>query len=121
MNGAPFYVMSFVEGRVVRDEKDAAELSEGARAHAGESLIDTLAALHAVDVDAVGLGDFARREDYIARQLKRWHGQFSQSTVDGEPGPAVVDRVHATAGLPGPRTTRCCHRPRRLPAGQHRP
>ena len=41
-----------------------------------------------------GSGDFARRDGYIARQLKRWHGQFTQSTVDGRPGPAVVDRVH---------------------------
>ena len=94
VNGAPFYVMSFIEGHIVRDEQAAAELSEAARSHAGDSLIDTLAGLHAVDVDAVGLGDFARRDAYIARQLKRWHGQFTQSTVDGEPGPAIVDRVH---------------------------
>ena len=40
-----------------------------------------------------GLGDFARREGYIARQLKRWHGQFEQSTLDGVPGPAVIDRA----------------------------
>ncbi len=94
VNGAPFYVMSFVEGHIVRDERAAAELDEASRARAGDSLIDTLAGLHAVDVDAVGLGDFARRDSYIARQLKRWHGQFSQSTVDGRPGPAVIDRVH---------------------------
>ncbi len=94
VNGAPFYVMSFVEGHIVRDERAAAELDESSRARAGDSLIDTLAGLHAVDVDAVGLGDFARRDSYIARQLKRWHGQFSQSTVDGRPGPAVIDRVH---------------------------
>ena len=94
VNGAPFYVMSFVEGHIVRDERAAAELSEAGRARAGDSLIDTLAELHSVDVDAVGLGDFARRDSYIARQLKRWHGQFSQSTLDGQPGPAVVDRVH---------------------------
>ncbi len=94
VNGAPFYVMEFVEGHIVRDEAASAALSEGARAHACDSLIDTLAALHAVDVDAVGLGDFARKEGYIARQLKRWHGQFQQSTLDGQPGPAVVDRTH---------------------------
>jgi aminoglycoside phosphotransferase (APT) family kinase protein len=94
VNGAPFYVMSFVEGHILRDERAAAELSEASRARAGDSLIDTLVQLHAVDVDAVGLGDFARRDGYIARQLKRWHGQFTQSTIDGEPGPAVVDRVH---------------------------
>jgi aminoglycoside phosphotransferase (APT) family kinase protein len=94
VNGASFYVMSFVEGHIVRNEHAAGELDEAARAHAGDSLIDTLAQLHAVDVDAVGLGDFARRDGYIVRQLKRWHGQFVQSTVDGAPGPAVVDRVH---------------------------
>jgi aminoglycoside phosphotransferase (APT) family kinase protein len=94
VNGAPFYVMSFVEGHIVRDERAAARLPEASRARAGESLIDTLARLHAVDVDAVGLGEFARRDGYIARQLKRWHGQFTQSTLDGQPGPAVVDRVH---------------------------
>jgi aminoglycoside phosphotransferase (APT) family kinase protein len=94
VNGAPFYVMSFVEGHIVRDERAARELDEAGRAQAGDSLVDTLARLHAVDVDQVGLGDFARRDNYIARQLKRWHEQFTKSTVDGEAGPAVVDRVH---------------------------
>lgn len=94
VNGAPFYVMSFVEGHIVRDEQAASQLSEAARWRAGQSLIDTLARLHAVDVDAVGLGDFARRDAYIERQLKRWHGQFTKSTLDGQPGPAVIDRVH---------------------------
>jgi aminoglycoside phosphotransferase (APT) family kinase protein len=94
VNGAPFYVMSFVEGHIVRNERAARELDEAGRARAGDSLVDTLAQLHAVDVDAVGLGDFARRDGYIARQLKRWHEQFIKSTVNGEPGPAVVDRVH---------------------------
>jgi aminoglycoside phosphotransferase (APT) family kinase protein len=94
VNGAPFYVMSFVEGHIIRDDRAAGQLDQASRARAGESLIETLAGLHAVDVDAVGLGDFARRDGYIARQLKRWHGQFTQSTLDGVPGPAVVDRVH---------------------------
>jgi len=93
VNGAPFFVMSFVEGHILRDEKASSQVSETVRAHASDSLVDTLARLHAVDVDAVGLGDFARREGYIARQLKRWHGQFEQSTLDGAPGPAVIDRA----------------------------
>ena len=93
VNGAPFYVMSFVDGHILRDEKASSAMPESVRAHASDSLVDTLARLHAVDVDAVGLGDFARREGYIARQLKRWHGQFEQSTLDGVPGPAVIDRA----------------------------
>jgi len=94
VNGAPFFVMEFVEGHILRDDRTAAELDEEARHTAGRSLVETLAALHRVDVEAVGLGGFGRHEGYIARQLKRWHGQFEQSTVDGVAGPAVVDRVH---------------------------
>ena len=94
VNGAPFYVMSFVDGHILRDQRTAAEVGEEVRARASDSLVDTLATLHAVDPDAVGLGGFGRHEGYIARQLKRWHGQFTQSTVDGTPGPAVIDRVH---------------------------
>ena len=94
VNGAPFYVMSFVEGHIIRDDAAAGEITEAVRHRASISLVDTLAQLHAVDVDAIGLGEFGRREGYIARQLKRWHGQFAQSTVDGQPGPAVIDQVH---------------------------
>ncbi len=93
VNGAPFFVMSFVEGHILRDEAASAGVSESVRAHASDSLIDTLAKLHAVDVDAAGLGEFARKEGYIARQLKRWHGQFEKSTLEGQPGPAVIDRA----------------------------
>ena len=80
--------MSFVEGHILRDERASrAGCPRPSGPRPSDSLVDTLARLHAVDVDAVGLGDFARREGYIARQLKRWHGQFEQSTLDGVPGP----------------------------------
>jgi aminoglycoside phosphotransferase (APT) family kinase protein len=94
VNGAPFYVMSFVEGHILRDERAAEALPVSSRGRAGDSLIDTLAGLHAVDVDGVGLSDFARRDGYIARQLKRWHGQFAQSTLEDHPGPPIIDRVY---------------------------
>ena len=81
VNGAPFYVMAHVDGHVVRDSDTAARvLTEGARRTASESLVDVLAAIHAVDVDAVGLGDLGRREGYIERQLKRWRGQLDHAT-----------------------------------------
>jgi aminoglycoside phosphotransferase (APT) family kinase protein len=63
----------------------------GQRAVAAESLIETLAAIHDVDVDAVGLGDLGRREDYLSRQLRRWYGQFQNSKLREIP---VVDDVH---------------------------
>ena len=91
--GAPFYVMSYVDGIVLHDGETAVtQLDEAARAHSGESLVDALVALHAVDVDAVGLGDLARRDALVARQLKRWHAQFEASKTREVP---AVDRVHA--------------------------
>jgi aminoglycoside phosphotransferase (APT) family kinase protein len=92
VNDAPFYVMGFVDGHVIRDRVSAeAILSPAARRHAGESIVDTMAAIHAVDLDAVGLADLSKHEGYIARQLKRWYGQWNaQKTRDL----AAVDTVH---------------------------
>jgi aminoglycoside phosphotransferase (APT) family kinase protein len=81
VNGAPFYVMDFVDGLIVRDAKAAEKLSPAQRGVVGESLIDVLAEIHAVDPDAVGLGDLGRKEGYIERQLNRWYGQFQQSKM----------------------------------------
>jgi len=92
VNGAPFYVMRFVPGVVLHDAEIAIRsLGEAERKSTGESFVDVLSDLHAVDVDAVGLGDLAKKEDYIARQLKRWYGQYSQSKTRELP---AVDRVH---------------------------
>ncbi len=91
VNGRPFYVMAFVDGLVVRDAAVAeARLDPAARRAAGESLADTLAALHAVDVDTVGLGDLARRDGYVDRQLRRWSGQVAHSLGDGPPPPGLA-------------------------------
>ena len=80
VNERPFYVMDFVDGLILRSKDDtAARFDEAARRGIGENLVDVLAAIHDVDVDAVGLGTLARKEGYITRQLKRWNGQFQQS------------------------------------------
>jgi aminoglycoside phosphotransferase (APT) family kinase protein len=92
INGAPFYVMRFVHGVVMHDAETArTSLGEAERRSAGESFVDVLSDLHDVDVDAVGLGDLAKKEDYIARQLKRWYGQFQQSKTRELPS---IDHVH---------------------------
>jgi len=95
VNGRPFYVMGFVDGHVLRDDTIAVRaLTPEERRTAGEHLIDVLADLHAVDVDAVGLGDLGRREAYIERQLKRWYGQFQQSAALQHRSVPAVDTVH---------------------------
>jgi aminoglycoside phosphotransferase (APT) family kinase protein len=106
VTGAPFYVMEHVEGVVVRDTATAASaLDASARTAASEDLVDVLVRLHEVDVDAVGLGDLAKREDYLARQLKRWRGQLHQARTRELP---VLDEVHdrLVAAIPdqGPAT-----------------
>ncbi|HUS62662.1 MAG TPA: phosphotransferase family protein [Acidimicrobiales bacterium] len=93
VNGRPFYVMGHVEGQVLRDQATAEKvLAVDARRSCGESIVDVLAAIHAVDPDDVGLGDLARREGYIERQLKRWHKQWDSSKQRELP---IVDDVHA--------------------------
>ena len=92
VNDAPFYVMGFVDGHVVRDVGTAQHvLDTAARANASRSLVDTMAAIHAVDLERAGLADLGRHDGYIARQLKRWYGQWEQQKTRELP---AVDRVH---------------------------
>jgi len=91
VNDAPFYVMGFVEGIVLRDEASARAVAPKVRTHACESMIDTLVAIHQVDVDAVGLGTLGRKDGYVARQLKRWRQQFADSKTRDLPD---IERVH---------------------------
>ena len=95
VNGAPFYVMSYVDGYILRDAATAEKVfTEEQRRAAGNSVADVLADIHAVDVDAVGLGDLGRKDGYIARQLKRWYSQFQQSNeLTGRPVPEI-DEMH---------------------------
>jgi aminoglycoside phosphotransferase (APT) family kinase protein len=94
VTGAPFYLMSFVEGLIVREAPDAERLTPDARRHASFCLVDTLAKLHSVDADEVGLGDLSRHDGYIARQLKRWYGQFTTSQSFTGRRVLDVDTVH---------------------------
>jgi aminoglycoside phosphotransferase (APT) family kinase protein len=101
VNGAPFYVMGFVEGPILRTKADAErEFDEAARRGVGERVADTLAAIHAVDPDAAGVGELGRKEGYVERQLRRWQGQWGKSKTRELP---VVDDVHdrLVARVPG--------------------
>jgi aminoglycoside phosphotransferase (APT) family kinase protein len=92
VNEAPFYVMGWVEGPVLRNRDAADRFPEsGDRRAIGERVVDTLVEIHAVDPDAVGLGELARKEDYVARQLRRWQGQWQKSRTREL---ALVDDVH---------------------------
>jgi aminoglycoside phosphotransferase (APT) family kinase protein len=106
VNGAPFYVMEFVEGPILRGLAEAEAFPEEADRRAiGERVADTLVDIHAVDPDAVGLGDLGRKEDYVARQLHRWQGQWEKSKTRELPAiDAVHERLQARIPEQGPAT-----------------
>src|SRR3984957_15588570 len=77
--GAPFYVMEYVPGVVLRTRDDTKDLTEQQAAQLSRCLADMLAAIHAVDVAEVGLGDLGRGAGYLRRQLARWQRQWELS------------------------------------------
>ncbi|NBU94445.1 MAG: phosphotransferase family protein [Actinobacteria bacterium] len=105
VNGAPFYVMSFVDGVVLDSPDLGATVPAATRVALSHHLIDVLADLHAVDVDAVGLGDLARRDGYVERQLRRWTTQWEKSKTRELP---VVDEVARTLAADIPTQQGAC-------------
>lgn len=94
VNERPFYVMEFVDGAILRDRAQAESTFDVAtRAAIGDNLAATLAQLHDVDVDQAGLGDLARHDGYIERQLRRWRRQFEQMKVEGVDHETVIEEV----------------------------
>jgi len=85
VNERPFYVMDFVDGMVLRSPEEATAFGTDRLGAVSRSLVDVLARIHAVDVDQVGLGDLGRKENYVARQLKRWMRQFDASKTQERP------------------------------------
>ncbi len=90
VTGAPFYVMDYVDGVILADSipPGFAE-TEAERREIGLSLARTLAMLHAVDYNAVGLGDFGRPEGYLERQVRRWNEQWERTKT--RPLPEIED------------------------------
>ncbi|MCP4958399.1 MAG: phosphotransferase family protein [Actinomycetia bacterium] len=100
VNGADFYVMDFVEGSIVFDLADGNAVDRALRPIMTDSLVDTLAVLHTVDPDDVGLGDLGRKADYCGRQLRRWKRQVDEGSDRDLP---LVTELHdrMAATMPG--------------------
>ena len=76
--GTSFYIMEYIEGRVLEDTKlSGFEVEE--RKAIYDSMNKSLAALHNVDIKKVGLEDFGRPGSYFTRQIKRWSNQWELS------------------------------------------
>ena len=93
--GAAFYVMDHAAGRVFW-EPHAPGLSAEDRTRLFDSMNETIARLHLIDVVASGLGDFGRPQDYVARQIKRWSEQYRASRSED-----VAEMERLMAWLPG--------------------
>lgn len=82
--GAPFYVMEMVQGRTFW-EGTLPSLPKADRRSYYEAMIDTLAALHRIDYQSLGLQDFGAPGNYIERQIQRWIKQYRASQTDDIP------------------------------------
>lgn len=93
VTGAPFYVMEFVEGPVLRAPDQAALFPAAEqRQRIGEGLVETMSAIHALDPEQIGLGDLGRHDGYVSRQLRRWSGQWEKSKTRELP---LLEEVHS--------------------------
>jgi aminoglycoside phosphotransferase (APT) family kinase protein len=111
--GAPFYVMEYVPGVVLRTRADTEALTESQAADLSRRLADMLAAIHGVDVNQVGLADLGRGTGYLRRQLDRWQRQWELSATREIPGyTQLVERL--TAALPAEGQTTLVHGDYRL-------
>jgi aminoglycoside phosphotransferase (APT) family kinase protein len=112
--GAPFYLMERVDGVIARSTLPAGYADSPAEREAmTRALVDVLADLHAVDPPAVGLQDFGRPEGYLARQMRRWAGEWQALRSGDLP---VVDALadELARGLPEPAGASIVHGDYRL-------
>jgi aminoglycoside phosphotransferase (APT) family kinase protein len=91
VTGAPFFVMDFVQGNIIKDLADTEKFSPEERKAQSKSLVEVLASLHLVDPEDVGLGDLGKKEDYISRQLRRWKRQVDEGSDRSLP---LFDDLH---------------------------
>ena len=82
--GTPFYIMECVHGRILTPPRLPA-LAPSERARIYDAMNDVLARLHAVDWQALGLGDFGKPGNYFARQIHRWTTQYRASETETVP------------------------------------
>jgi aminoglycoside phosphotransferase (APT) family kinase protein len=97
--GAPFYIMKYVDGLVLRSRDDASGVSPQQAGEISRRFVEMMATIHGLDYEAAGLAGFGRPEGYLSRQLARWQKQWELSSTRPMPGyDELVARL--TAGLP---------------------
>ena len=106
--GTPFYVMGYRRGPRVLGAATCRSSTPAERAAVYDAMNATLARLHAFDPAAIGLGDFGRGENYVARQVERWSKQYRASRDRTHRRDGAADRVAAGASAAGRRRCGWC-------------
>ena len=88
--GSEFYVMRYLEGRIHWDPR-LPSMSPEERSRVFDAMNAVIAAIHTVDVAAVGLDDYGRHGAYLQRQISRWSAQYRQSATS--PNPAMDNLI----------------------------
>lgn len=99
--GAPFFVMEFVEGPVIRTNADARELAVADAARAADDIVDQLVALHSIEPAAAGLASLGRPDGFLYRQVDRWLQQWNGSGGRGTGVPLTRLAAELRARIPG--------------------
>ncbi|MEH6636590.1 MAG: phosphotransferase family protein [Halioglobus sp.] len=85
ITGAWFYLMGLVEGRpLYSSQETSAWVPQDRRTVLAHSFFDTLADLHALDPDEIGLGELGKKENYVGRQLKTWYRSWTSSMAPAQ-------------------------------------
>ncbi len=77
--GTPFYIMERIKGRIFRDQNAPEVSNKKERAAIFDAMNETLARIHLVDWNALGLADYGKPGNYMARQVARWTKQYEAS------------------------------------------
>jgi aminoglycoside phosphotransferase (APT) family kinase protein len=106
--GEPFYLMRFVEGTALHTPDDVASLDAAAARVCSEDLIDTLAALHAVEPARIGLTEFGRPDNFLKRRINSWLRQWDSVEHRDFPDVQTLGR-RLLAQIPAAGTTTLVH------------
>jgi aminoglycoside phosphotransferase (APT) family kinase protein len=107
--GTSFYVMDWINGRIIWDATFPAETAES-RPRFFDAMNETIARLHAIDYAAIGLGDYGRAGNYFQRQISRWSGQYAED-IEAAGRYSNLERLidWLPAHIPGGDETRVVH------------
>ncbi len=93
--GAPFQIVEFVAGQVIRRRAQLESLGRPVIDGCVNALIRVLVDLHSVDPNAVGLGDFGKPSGYLERQVRRWGSQWELVRLPDDHRDADVTRLYS--------------------------